>query len=199
MPAKKKHSTRPSGKPIPVRFTSEVLENIDAIGESYGLSRSDVIRLSCQAGLIALQKLGKKALLERIAQEIINDEVKASPIYTLPFLGAVAAGQPIEAPRNNETISVPKAYPLGHYVVEVNGASMEPDLHDGDRLLIEGSTTARPKLSPKNGKICVVSDGTGSLIKLFDRKRGFVSLNPAYPDVVPTDELRLQGYYVETL
>jgi repressor LexA len=143
--------------------------------------------------------LGVEGLVERIAEEITGQSAPPTLTSTLPFLGVVAAGQPVEAPRHQETITVHKPYPEGAFVAEVSGASMEPTLYDGDRIVIEGATVARPKISPKDGKICVVSNGLGSLVKLFDRKRGFVSINPRFPDVVPSDELRLQGYYLETL
>lgn len=172
---------------------------MDQVGQDYGLSRSDVIRLASQAGLMALEKLGVDGLVKRIAEEITDPSDPSTITFTLPFLGAVAAGQPVEAPRHRETITVNKPYPEGTFVVEVNGESMHPTLRDGDRIVIEGSTQARPKISPKDGKICVVSNGSGSLVKLFDRKRGFVSINRNFPDVVPSDELRLQGYYIETL
>lgn len=69
MPARKQ-TTRPAGKPIPVRFPDEVLSRIDQVGQDYGLSRSDTIRLSTQAGLLAMAALGVEGLVERIAEEI---------------------------------------------------------------------------------------------------------------------------------
>lgn len=66
----KKQKTRPAGKPIPVRFPDEVLSRIDQVGQDYGLSRSDTIRLATQAGLLAMEALGVEGLVQRIAEEI---------------------------------------------------------------------------------------------------------------------------------
>lgn len=115
--------------------------------------------------------------------------------FRLPFLGAVAAGEPVEAPRN-ETLAVSKQYPDGHFIVEVNGQSAEPDYPDGSRWVIDG----RDKYTPKDGAVCVVSDGSGSYLKRWNRKRGvFESVNPNFQDVIPSDDAKLQGYPVERI
>lgn len=116
-------------------------------------------------------------------------------IIELPFLGAVAAGEPVSAPID-DTIAVPHDFPENHFVVEINGCSMEPDFPDGSRWVIDG----RDKFTPKNGAACVVSDGSGSYLKLWDKRRKlFVSINPEFSDVIPAAEAKLQGYPVEQL
>jgi len=122
-------------------------------------------------------------------------EEKNVILFSLPFLGAVAAGEPVEAPRN-ETIPVPKKYEPGHFVVEINGRSGEPQFHDGERWIVDG----RNCFTPKSGKACIVSDESGSYLKKWNRKRGvFESINPDFPDVIPGEEAKLQGYPVEKL
>lgn len=113
--------------------------------------------------------------------------------HHLPFLGAVAAGEPVSAPIQEE-LPVAKPYPPGHFIVEINGQSMEPHFTDGDRWIIDG----RDKYTPKNGAICVVSDGYGSYLKKWNaRRKLYESLNPAYPDILPPQEAKLQGYPIE--
>lgn len=115
--------------------------------------------------------------------------------FELPFLGAVAAGEPVEAPRS-ETVSVGKEYAAGHFVVEINGRSGEPEFYDGERWIIDG----RNAYTPKNGKPCIVSDGFGSYLKKWNRTRGvFESINPDFPDVIPAEGAKFQGYPVEKL
>lgn len=123
-------------------------------------------------------------------QENAQQEEK---IYHLPYLGAVAAGEPVCAPIEDE-LPVAKSYPPGHFIVEVNGQSMEPHFTDGDRWIIDG----RDKYTPKNGAICVVSDGYGSYLKKWNsRRKTYESLNPNFPDILPAQEAKLQGYPVE--
>lgn len=126
---------------------------------------------------------------------VIEAFSKGEFVHDLPFLGAVAAGEPVEAPRD-EVLRVPREFPEGHFIVEVNGQSMEPDFIDGDRWIIDG----RNKYSPKNGAVCVVSDGQGSYLKRWNRKTGnFESINPDFKDILPANEAKLQGYPVERL
>jgi len=147
------------------------------------------------------------AVSERMAEEFHKRAVPLQPHekaeedpaevipFTLPFLGAVAAGEPVEAPRN-ETLSVPKSFPKGHFIVEINGRSGEPKFQDGERWVIDG----RDCYTPKSGKPCIVSDGAGSYLKKWNRKRGvFESINPDFPDVLPGEEAQLQGYPVARL
>lgn len=115
--------------------------------------------------------------------------------FELPFLGSVAAGEPVSATLD-ETVAVPRAYPPGHFVIQINGHSGEPQFMDGDRWVIDG----RDCFTPKKGKPCVVSDGYGSYLKKWNPKRqAFESINPAFNDVIPLADAKLQGYPVERL
>ena len=116
-----------------------------------------------------------------------------SNLIELPFLGAVAAGEPVEAPRS-ELLPVSKQFPPQHFIVEVNGSSMEPDYPDGSRWIIDG----RDKFTPKHGAVCVVSDGSGSYLKRWNKRaRQFESINPDFNQILPSSEAKLQGYPVE--
>lgn len=120
---------------------------------------------------------------------------QAADIIELPFLGAVAAGEPVSATLH-ETVVVPREYPDGHFVVEINGRSGEPQFMDGERWVIDG----RDCFTPKKGKPCIVSDGYGSYLKKWNPKRQvFESINPEFNDVLPLAEAKLQGYPVAKL
>jgi len=134
-------------------------------------------------------------LYQRPQESSIRPVEFGAASHVLPFLGAVAAGEPVEAPRN-ETLPVPKEYEPGHFVVEINGRSGEPKFHDGERWIVDG----RNCYTPKSGKPCIVSDGSGSYLKKWNRKSGvFEPINPEFPDVIPGEEAKLQGYPVEKL
>jgi SOS-response transcriptional repressor LexA len=116
-------------------------------------------------------------------------------LFELPLFGLAAAGSPIVSQLVGETVAVPKKFPDGYFVIEVNGHSMEPTLPDGCRIVCEPR-----EYIPKHGKVCIISDGHGSSVKRYDGKRkAFVSDNPAFPDFTPVDEVKLQGYFVEIL
>lgn len=116
-------------------------------------------------------------------------------VFEMPFLGAVAAGEPVSAPRD-EVISVARDYGSGHFVVEINGQSAEPEFMDGDRWIIRAVDSG----TPAQGKPCIVSDGSGSYLKKWNRKKKvFESINSDFNDVMPAEEAKLQGYPVERL
>ena len=125
--------------------------------------------------------------------KVVQEPDEVEPMtFPAPFYGAVAAGEPVEVPLNEE-IMIGEECPPDHFVVEVNGESMEPTLMDGDRILCDG----HEKYTPRHGAICIISDGHGSSVKRWNRKKGvFESDNPDYPDLVLGDECKLQGYFV---
>ena len=154
-------------------------------------------RLASEMTQLALQIRQAAARGEDKADEDIQslpdpgeEEVLTFPA---PFYGAVAAGEPVEAPLDDK-VMIDEECPPGHFVVEVNGVSMEPTLMGGDRILCDG----RDKFIPKNGAICIVSDGSGSSVKRWNRrKNAFESDNPNKPDLVSSEGLELQGYFVK--
>lgn len=51
------HESRPSGKPVPVRFPEEVVERVRQVSESLGMSFADTIRLATRIGLEQLKRV----------------------------------------------------------------------------------------------------------------------------------------------
>ena len=103
----------------------------------------------------------------------------------LPLLGSVAAGQPIEAVVDQETIAVPEDF-LGrggrHYVLRVKGDSMiDEQIRDGDYIIVNSRQTAQ------NGEMVVaLIEGDSATVKKFYRERdGRVRLQPANATMHP--------------
>ncbi len=82
-----------------------------------------------------------------------NIDTSNSKLSTLPLLGKIAAGTPIEAIQDNDTsVDVPKEMmPIGEsYALTVEGDSMiNEGIHDGDTVLIKKTNLA------ENGDIIV--------------------------------------------
>ena len=119
----------------------------------------------------------------------------------LPLYGKIAAGTPIEALRDTQTIEVPPGL-LGrgeHYALEVEGDSMQDaGIVDGDTVIIEKSETA------ENGSIVValVEDNEVTLKRL--RRRGnSIALEPANKKyetrIFRPDQVKIQGRLVGLL
>jgi repressor LexA len=116
----------------------------------------------------------------------------------LPLFGAIAAGQPIEAIANPETISVPPALRSSNpcYVLTVKGDSMiNEGILDGDWVIIEQTDHAR------NGDIVVaLVDGGEATLKRIEQQPGRVILHPANSEMEPMnflpEQVQIQGILV---
>lgn len=115
---------------------------------------------------------------------------------SVPLLGRIAAGTPIEAIRDDgQYVHVPPDL-LGrgeHYALTVQGDSMiDAGIHSGDTVIIRRSDRA------ENGRIVVaLVDGGEVTLKRLRRKDGMIILqaeNPAYDDrTLPEDRVQIQG------
>jgi repressor LexA len=113
----------------------------------------------------------------------------------IPFLGRIAAGRPIEAIPQSETISVPDTM-LGSkpcYVLQVSGDSMiDEGIFDGDYVVIEQAARA------DNGDIVVaLIDRQETTLKRIEQLPGKIILHPANSSmtsmVYEPDRIQLQG------
>jgi len=122
----------------------------------------------------------------------------ARPI-SIPVMGRIAAGTPIEAIQNHShTIMVPPEM-LGageHYALEVRGDSMiDAGIFDGDTVLIRKQDAA------STGEIIVaLVDDEEATLKRLRRKGNTIALeaaNPAYETrIFPPDRVKVQGRLV---
>ena len=117
---------------------------------------------------------------------------------SLPLLGYIAAGRPIEAIEDPQTIDVPVALRSKQpcYVLQVRGDSMiEEGILDGDWVVVESRDHAR------NGEIVVaLIDDSEATLKRIEQRPGQVWLHPANPDMQPLvytpAQVRIQGVVV---
>jgi repressor LexA len=131
--------------------------------------------------------------------ELVPAGAKVSAVE-LPLLGQVAAGLPIEAIRDNETVTVPEDF-LGrggeHYVLKVKGDSMiDEQIKDGDYIVVSAKNTA------SNGETVVaLVRGESATVKKFYREHdGRVRLQPANTTMQPMyfrgHEVTIQGVVI---
>jgi repressor LexA len=133
----------------------------------------------------------------RAARALDIDVVEA---ITLPVMGRIAAGTPIEAISEvSHNVAVPSSMLSGtgeHYALEVHGDSMiEAGINDGDIVVIREQPTA------DNGDIVVaLIEGHEATLKRFRRMRGMIALeaaNPAYETRMLLDhQVQIQGRLV---
>ena len=94
------------------------------------------------------------------------DISEPEPMIKVPLLGTIAAGEPIEAIQQNESIAVPKSRVPIHsevYALRVVGNSMiEENINDGDVVLVKQQNVA------ENGqKVVALIDNHEATLKKF--------------------------------
>ena len=151
-----------------------------------------------------LKLLEKKGFLRRDwnqkrGVELVERGREAPRAPEIPFLGRIAAGQPIEAIRDREVLAVPPSLMNGgegeHYVLKVEGDSMiDEGIHDGDLVVVQRRDTA------DTGEMVVALVEDEATLKRFHPEGPQVRLQPSnrlmQPIMVAADEIRIQGVAV---
>lgn len=147
-------------------------------------------------------EMERKGVLKRRAPgvsrglEIVDDEETGGGIRSLPVLGKIAAGSPIETIEEPEQLDLNALVPEGRdvYALQVEGTSMIEDaIADGDIVLVERRETAR------DGEIvvAVLPDEEATLKRLYREGKRF-RLQPANSSMEPiyVDELQIRGVVI---
>jgi len=152
-----------------------------------------------------LKNLSARGLLNRESNRSRALEIpsaSASEVAEIPLLGRVAAGVPIEAISNPDTISVPADW-LGRgetFALRVRGHSMiDAHIEDGDVVVIERREQARD-----GETVVALIDETETTLKVFRTEAdGRIRLEPRNeslkPLVLNADRVRVQGAVVGVL
>jgi len=125
---------------------------------------------------------------------------KVQPESVLPLVGRIAAGQPIEAVQQGETISLGDiTRSKDVFVLQVKGQSMRDEhILDGDFVLVEKAGSAR------DGEIVVaLVDGYDATLKRLYREGSNIRLQPSNtemaPIIVPARSVQVQGRVIGVL
>jgi repressor LexA len=125
----------------------------------------------------------------------------AAGLVSIPLLGTVAAGRPIEALAEHEELRVPEEW-LGKgrtYALRVRGDSMiDEQIRSGDTVVVEARETAR------NGEtVIALVDGESVTVKQYFREGALIRLQPANPAVpvmrFPEERVTVQGVVIGVL
>ena len=165
---------------------------IAEIGKQFNMSSS----ASVHSILSALEREGLIKRIPNVSRgiEVVQQETSSNG-YQIPLLGAVAAGQPIEAILSHDSVSVPRDMIHDRtFALRVRGDSMiEENIQDGDIIIVSSQETA------ENGQMVVaLIDGSYATVKKFYRESDFIRLEPANPQFKPIfiktpERIQIQG------
>lgn len=154
-----------------------------------------------------VSNLERKGLLKRDYNRSRSIDVlpirprrKSGDSGALPLVGRIAAGRPVEAIENPESISLGDlTRSRDVFVLQVTGSSMQDEhIVDGDYVLVEKTPAAR------NGEIVVaLVEGTEATLKRIYKEGDQVRLQPSNsamaPIVVPARSVQVQGRVIGVL
>ena len=169
---------------------------IAEIGKQLGMSSSASVHQ-------ILSILEREGLIRRIPNasrgiEIVERE-STEQRYEIPLLGIVAAGKPIEAVLNYETICIPRDMLRNErmFALRVRGDSMiDEQIREDDCIIIKSQQTAE-----NSQTVVALIDGNDATVKRFYQGRNHIRLeaaNPRYKPIVvkPAERVRIQGVVV---
>ncbi len=152
-------------------------------------------------------ELERKGVLTRAARgisrglRIVEDAPEPNASTSVPILGNIAAGAPIEAIEAPEELSLSDLVPEGRdvYALRVQGNSMIEDaICDGDIVLIERRETAH------NGEtvVAILDDEEATLKRYYledkGKQKGRIRLQPANSSMSPiyADNVQIRGVLI---
>jgi len=146
----------------------------------------------------ALKELGLLAREENQPRGI--DINLGEPLVEVPLVGTIAAGYPIEAIAEHESIAVPRSkLPKNGtlFALRVKGDSMtDENIEDGDIVVAK-----RQPVAENGQRVVALIDNQEATLKKLYREKGRVRLQPANqnydPIIVRNNQLQVQGVVVD--
>ncbi len=169
---------------------------IAEIGKEFGMTSS----ASAHHVVTILEREGFIRRIPNVSRGIeLVEQEQAKATNEIPLLGIVAAGNPIEAILNYETVSVPRdmMHEGRMFALRVRGDSMiDEQIRENDIIVLQAKQTA------ENGQTVVaLINGSDATLKKFYGARNQVRLEPAnsiYKSIIvkPPERVQVQGIVV---
>ena len=127
--------------------------------------------------------------------------VQNGRMVSIPILGLISAGSPIEAVVNEEQIQVPESMVTSsgkHYALKVTGDSMiDEGIFDGDTVVVHEQSTIKDGESA----VAYLPDQDSATLKKIYKQKNRIKLQPANPKLKPFYEtnVQIQGKVVGVL
>ena len=176
--------------------------SVREIGEAVGLNSPSTVHSHLnslvKAGVIRKDPSKPRALV------VLDEQAPTTAdgrVRDIPLLGRIAAGTPILAAEQVESVMPLPTELVGEgpvFLLEVKGDSMiDAGIHEGDLVAVHSQPDAND-----GDIVAALVDGEEATVKRLRRKDGKVILeseNPAYQPIVFTDGVELIGKVVSVL
>lgn len=156
--------------------THDYAPSLREIAEHFGLKSTATVHEHLQN----LEDMGYLQSVKGEARSVSPSSkfIQYTKAVELPLVGMIAAGEPIEAIQENETICVPLGLvnnKPNSFVLQVKGSSMvDEGILSGDYIVAERN------FSPKNGDVVVaLLNNQYATLKKFFREKNRIRLQPA--------------------
>lgn len=171
-----------------------IAPTLDEAAQALGVSKITIhehLNQLTKKGAIHRDRAKARAVAILHDPDAIESEALAAVPVSLPLVGMIAAGRPIEALEDRQEMTLTDLVPTGDriYLLRVRGKSMiEDHIDDGDLVVVERCETAR------DGDIVVaILEGEEATLKRFYRERnGTIRLQPANSSMEPIYTTRVQ-------
>jgi repressor LexA len=174
-----------------------IAPTLDEAAQALGVSKITIhehLNQLTKKGAIHRDRAKARAVAILHDPDASEQDVATVAMPTLPLVGRIAAGNPIEAIEDREDISLTDLVPTGDsmYMLRVRGKSMIDDhIDDGDLVVVERRETA------KDGDIVVaiLEDEVATLKRFYREPNGMIRLQPANAAMDPifTSRVQLRG------
>jgi repressor LexA len=174
-----------------------IAPTLDEAAQALGVSKITVhehLNQLSRKGAIHRDKAKARAVAILHDPDAVEEPAREAEVPSLPLVGCIAAGRPIEALEDREELKLTDLVPTGDrvYLLRVRGKSMiEDHIDDGDLVVVEKRETAN------DGEIVVaILDDEEATLKRFYRERnGMIRLQPANSSMEPifTSRVQLRG------
>jgi repressor LexA len=174
-----------------------IAPTLDEAAQALGVSKITIhehLNQLTKKGAIHRDRAKARAVAILHDPDAVETTTVATAVPTLPLVGRIAAGSPIEAIEDREDVSLTELVPTGDnmYMLRVRGKSMiEDHIDDGDLVVVERRETA------KDGDIVVaiLEDEVATLKRFYREPNGMIRLQPANAAMEPifTSRVQLRG------
>jgi len=184
-----------------IRMSKGYSPTMQELADELGISKVTVfehVEALVRKGALVRRRNKKRSLDVRSEAKLPDEERNTK----LPLVGTIAAGCPIEAVEDRQSLDLEEIFapqvhvPGSNFALRVRGDSMiDEQIREGDYVIVRRQSTA----ADGQTVVALIDSGEATLKKFF-RDQGNVRLQPAnekyQPIVVPFERVQVQGVVV---